>query len=421
MSQRSRHSILGLLGPILAMAGAAIVAPAAHGQTGPAPRRLVPAAQLPPSAQLTLVKPAPATQAAGAANPAILLTGYWPPSNEALRRFSPSPVQNPQGWIGQNWENRGYDVYAYFPEFTPPTCSNCGKGTGDLEVDYQDTSADFWPIANALQPIAIITFSRGSINMSWEVEMNQYNRSAWISDFLAPFMPTPNPPDASVPAGTLRPSTLPVNQIVSAVAAAALGLNAFVCFSGDGGGFLSEFIAYHGVWYQSIHASPADPAWCVAAGHIHVGGNIPWATAAIAAQISLRTVIQHVDNVRAATVCQADLGFGGPGGSSLALCGDPLQSGGNADLLLIGVPAASPILFFAGGSIGMATLGQGTFVPSVPLLSFAIPADASGKVFLQGVPGGGGPATAYLQAVYADAALPAGIGLSNALKVDLLP
>ncbi|MDF1838224.1 MAG: hypothetical protein P1V35_10170, partial [Planctomycetota bacterium] len=149
--------------------------------------------------------------------PNILLTGYWPPSNEALRRFSPDPIQNPLGWIGANWEGRGYDVYAYFPEFNPANCNQCGQGMGDLEVDYQDTSADFWAIANGLEPVAIITFSRGFINLSWEVEMNQINRTSWFQDFTAPRTPTPSPPDAGVPAGHIRHSSLPVERIVEAV------------------------------------------------------------------------------------------------------------------------------------------------------------------------------------------------------------
>jgi hypothetical protein len=55
---------------------------------------------------------------------------------------------------------------AYFPEFSPPDCTSCGQGSGDFQVDYQDTSADFWPLANALQPIAVITFSRTGVNLS---------------------------------------------------------------------------------------------------------------------------------------------------------------------------------------------------------------------------------------------------------------
>ena len=38
-------------------------------------------------------------------NKKILLTGYWPPSNEAIRAFSQNHLLNPNGWIGDNWEN----------------------------------------------------------------------------------------------------------------------------------------------------------------------------------------------------------------------------------------------------------------------------------------------------------------------------
>ena len=229
------------------------------------------------------------------ARPAILLTGYWPPTNEMLRRFSPDPAKNPLGWIGADWEGRGYDVYSIFPEFEEAGCGDCGKGVGDLTVDYQDTVADFAAITAAIRPIGIVTFSRG-LSTWWEIEMNQYNRAFWIDDYCAPFRPTPSPPDASVPAGFLRRSTLPVTAIRDAVNAAALGVYAIICESGDGGGFLSEFVAYQGVSYQAAHAHPDDPARCVAAGHVHVGGRIPAATAALATDITLRKVIEHIDS-----------------------------------------------------------------------------------------------------------------------------
>jgi hypothetical protein len=276
----------------LSLAFAAAPAHAQMGASGVLVRRLDPPQSNLPAP--TVGTPRAQSMSLGV-RPAILLTGYWPPSNEAVRRFSPDPVQNPQGWLGSNWEGRGYDIYAYFPEFSPPNCTSCGTGSGDLMVDYQDTSADFWPIANALQPIAVMTFSRSSSTLNWEVEMNQYNRASWVNDYVAPVQPTPAPPDASVPAGTLRLSTLPVQEIVDDVNDANAGLNSFVCLSGNGGGFVSEFIAYHGVWYQALHASSLDPAWCVAAGHIHVGRNIPWTQAQRAAEISLRTLLRHVD------------------------------------------------------------------------------------------------------------------------------
>lgn len=55
--------------------------------------------------------------------PTIMITGYWPPTSAMLRDWSPIPSQNPE-WTGSDWEGRGFDVKAYFPEFpglTAPT------------------------------------------------------------------------------------------------------------------------------------------------------------------------------------------------------------------------------------------------------------------------------------------------------------
>jgi hypothetical protein len=228
----------------------------------------------------------------------ILITGYWPPTNEMIRRFSTSPTQNPSGWIGGNWENRGYNVHSYFPEFPGGVGVN-PQGTGDLMVDYQDTSEDFWRIANEIKPVAIITFSRGSSGSNWELEYRTMNRSSWIADYIAPFQPTPSPPDPSVPANTIRFSTLPMQNIVNAVNQANLGIGAFIDSNSPtlAGGFLSEFMGYHGSWYQSIHSSPSDPAWSVAAGHLHVGINTPLAAAQTATEITLRELITHVNTI----------------------------------------------------------------------------------------------------------------------------
>ncbi len=233
-------------------------------------------------------------QALGTARPVILLTGYWPPSNEMLREFSTSPTQNPGGWNGSDWEGRGYDVYSHFPEFP----FGLGQGVGDLEVDYQDTTTDFWQIADNLKPIAVITFSRGFPDEAWELEMNNRNLALWIDDYTTPLQPTPAPPDASVPADAVRPSALPLQRIVDAVEVANINnLTPYIDINGNGGGFLSEFIAYLGVWYQSLHASPSDPAWCVAAGHIHVGSLLGAPRARQATRQTLRAVMRYVDEV----------------------------------------------------------------------------------------------------------------------------
>lgn len=225
----------------------------------------------------------------------ILLTGYWPPTNEMVRRFSTSPAQNPDGWIGANWEARGYDVHSYFPEFPGGWIDN-PKGDGDLEVDYQDTSLDFWRIVAEVRPVAIITFSRGG-RVQWEIETMQRNLAVWGDDYEAPLQPTPAPPDDSVPVDHIRLSTLPVDAIADAVNDADLGISARVDRTGFGGGFLSEFIAYHGTWYQALNDAPGGPAWCVAAGHIHVSGSVSIETGTLATHVTLRTLTEYLDSV----------------------------------------------------------------------------------------------------------------------------
>lgn len=357
-----------------------------------------------------------------AQRPRIMLTGYWPPTNEAVRHFSTDPVLNPGGWQGGNWENRGYDVHSFFPTFVPPNCSNCGVGNGQLTVDYQDTSADFWQIANALQPIAIITFSRGDAGSSWEVEMNQYNRTSWVDDYVPPLQPTPSPPDASVPPNFLRQSTLPVQGIVNAVLQSGLPVAPAICASGNGGGFLSEFIAYHGVWYQDLHRWPGDPAWCVAGGHIHVGDAISFATARLAAEVSLRELIVHTDAVRANSTCQATLGFAGPGNATFQICGGHLNVPGSvAELRVTGaLPQALGVLAFGAGNNPTPLLG-GTVVPLPAFWLALVTFDAQGTWrWPNGLATPPAPLPdVFTQVAWLAPALPQGAGITNALRVVL--
>lgn len=226
-------------------------------------------------------------------NNKILLTGYWPPSNEGIRSFSQNHLLNPNGWIGGNWENRGYDIVSYFPIFTDPDCESCGQGYGDLEVDYQDTSEDWWNIIDSINPIAIITFSRGYIDYSWELEWQYFNYFYWTADFTEPFYPTPAPPDSSLPINTRRYSSLPMDSIVSQIASSGLGLTPYIDYTQGAGAYLSEFMGYHGVWHKAKMDSANIP--CIVAGHVHVGGLIDWDTAQQAVAITLREVIKVVD------------------------------------------------------------------------------------------------------------------------------
>lgn len=367
--------------------------------------------------------------------PAVLLTGYWPPTNEMLRRFSDDPVKNPQGWIGSDWQGRGYDVYAYFPEFNPPNCGNCGQGMGDLEVDYQDTVADFDLITNNLKPIAIITFSRGFANTSWEVESNQYNRLNWIDDFTAPFGPDMAPPDPTLPNFGLRLSALPVQRIVDDVDAAVPGVTPAICESGNGGGYLSEFIAYLGVWYQARNLDPLSADWCVAAGHVHVGSFVTNGNARMASRTTLGTVLDNVSEVLAAPPmlphCDALPNSTGAG-AALSPIGAPSISSDMFELVVQRVPDFTGGLLFYGPSRASLPFGNGLLCITGGITRVeARTANVAGAIRFPfdftSLPLGLGmnPVTAgstwSFQVWFRDAGTGAGFNTSNAVEITFVP
>lgn len=210
-----------------------------------------------------------------------------------LRRWSDDPVQNPLGWIGSDWEGRGYDILAYFPEFP----NGVGRGEGDFEVDYQDTSGDWWPLVGQLQPIAIVTFSRANTTNGWELEGGNrtYAANLWSADYLTPLRPTPELPIMQQePANTERYSTLPIAEIIAEVTASGAAVMPFSTVIDDGR-FLSNFIGYHGCWYHVLHSAASDPAQNIASGHIHVGQSTQLAAAVTATEATLRALTEYLD------------------------------------------------------------------------------------------------------------------------------
>lgn len=369
--------------------------------------------------------------------PKILLTGYWPPTNNMVRHFSPNPAQNPDGWEGSNWEGRGYDVYAYFAEYA----GGGGQGEGDLEVDYQDTSADFWAIADQLQPIAVITFSRGFANKKWEVEWNNRNLQNWIDDYTPPLQPTPAPPDSTVPAGHVRNSTLPVQDIVNAVDAATLmNINAVIDFAGDGGGYLSEFIAYHGAWYQSKHADPNDPAWCVAGGHVHVGSMMSFNKTVRATHQTLRAVMRYVDEVTDSATgdtvwfCPTTPHSSGPGAVLTAIGSQSITRSDLQLKVVKNIPSTFGLAFYGPATQAPIPFGDGERCVAAPLyrISPAVQANSDGHStvlvdFNHGAPASGagqitGGATWHFQFWLRDqAAQGAGFTASSGLSLTFTP
>lgn len=255
----------------------------------------------------------------------ILLTGYWPPTNEMLREFSRSPAQNSGLWIGRNWEGRGFDVYAYFPEFPGGTTSN-PKGNGDFEVDYQDTALDWARIIAEVKPVAIVTTSRANTSVGWELEPAAarfrlsgelappgWNLSFYTNDYLTPTRPTGTPIVAET-IGQIRDNTLPMQAIVDAVAAEmTVGQADPFIQSYDpmnpssfdfGGPFLSGYISYLGMWHQTLNNNDTVPFRCTVSGHVHVGMGMAVANARQAMKITVRTVATHVRTL--VSLCPGD-------------------------------------------------------------------------------------------------------------------
>ena len=226
--------------------------------------------------------------------PNIMLTGYWPPTNEMLRQFSTNPEQNPSGWVGEDWEGRGYNIYAFFPEFP----EGLGKGEGDFEVDYQDTSNDFWPLVEQLQPLALLSFGLAANDLKWRLEGGNitYQNNQWDNDYLSPRVPTYELPIYYETPGTERYTTLPTQQIVAALTASGVNVLPVVSFL-DFSRFLCDYMGYHVNWYHDLHADYADPAWTAAAGFIHVGQQVTLENAILASEITVRTLISHLDTL----------------------------------------------------------------------------------------------------------------------------
>ncbi|RKY21062.1 MAG: hypothetical protein DRQ55_05630 [Planctomycetota bacterium] len=120
-------------------------------------------------------------------------------------------------------------------------------------------------------------------------------------------------------------------------------------------------------------------------------------------------------------ICQLDLGFGGPGNSTLSMCGGDLSSGTSADLLLTGAaPNASAWLVLSLSAAPMPFKG-GTLVPIPVLAAQPHTTSVAGDVLLAGIPGGNGPMSFVLQFAIQDGAQPHGLDFSNAIQADFLP
>lgn len=221
----------------------------------------------------------------------ILLTGYWPPTNEMLRQFSTDEQLNWGKWEGEKWRGTNFDVYAYFPTFEDGTAEN-PQGNGVLRVDYQRTQADFERLVEELKPVAIVSFGQGA--GPWEIEYNAVNLAKWYDDYEAPTQPDVLPIDDSVGAGFVRHSSLPVEAIKEAINNSGLGIRAWVDYEGDPGTFLCNYMAYQVSRYKEENGPDGNKYPCFMAGFIHVGGDVEVDKAARAVEITLEEVVESL-------------------------------------------------------------------------------------------------------------------------------
>ncbi len=120
-------------------------------------------------------------------------------------------------------------------------------------------------------------------------------------------------------------------------------------------------------------------------------------------------------------ICQANLGFTGPGNSVLSICGGNLSTGTTADLFVVQAKANAAGLLVAGLQQTPTQFLGGTLIPVPVAIQVSLFTDAAGQVHIPGVPGGSGPVSLYLQFIHVDSALMHGVGLSNAVRLDFLP
>jgi len=131
--------------------------------------------------------------------------------------------------------------------------------------------------------------------------------------------------------------------------------------------------------------------------------------------------ITVVDRALPGELCQTDLGFGGPGSSSLEVCGGDLSSGTSGEIRLSGAAPNTSAFVLIGFTNAPTALLGGTLVPLPATLVVPGGTDGNGDWLVASFGGGGGPLSVYVQAIYIDALQVQGWGVSNAVQVDFLP
>jgi hypothetical protein len=122
-----------------------------------------------------------------------------------------------------------------------------------------------------------------------------------------------------------------------------------------------------------------------------------------------------------AATCQLDLGFGGPGLTTLEICGEDLLTIGNSATLEVSSPLVTTpgVLAIAPGFNPIPFLG-GTLVPTgSPFVLTNFITDGAGQFTMPVVASGGVPTVLYVQAGVIDLSLPGLVQLSNGVQLTI--
>lgn len=129
-------------------------------------------------------------------------------------------------------------------------------------------------------------------------------------------------------------------------------------------------------------------------------------------RLTTEVFISNVDPI----VCQQNLGFGGPGSTTLAVCGQPLSAGNSATLTVANAPAASPMWLVLGLSQTNVPILGGTLI-TIPVATLGAATNGAGQ-FVAPVNGNGNPADLFVQALVFDPAQAQSFQISNGIRID---
>lgn len=132
--------------------------------------------------------------------------------------------------------------------------------------------------------------------------------------------------------------------------------------------------------------------------------------------------IDRSNNANTISKLSVDLGYGKVGGNGLtpvlSACGDLAAGGLGGTISLQDGPADATTFAIAGTQLNPTPFKGGTLAPLPPLLIAGLSTDSNGAISGP-IAAGQGPLTIYVQFIFDDPGATQGVGLSNAIQIDM--